>query len=194
MSTVLNVTLIVLAVAAIWLVVELVLTVRSARPVMSSLKKAADGLGPVVEKAGSVLDQVQPVIGRLDETLSQAQPAVVQVEPLLVRAAGAIGALSDDLQRLDGILGDVSRATNMAGNAANAVSDAAGSLATRARGIFSRGKGAGRASIAPSSAQGETAVDAQAQACTQDDEVPLEAVPEMGQTRKEPGFFTYPQA
>ena len=133
MPTILTVALVVLVVALVWLAVEVALTVRGARPCIDAFKKAADDLRPVVASAGEVVEQAKPVVAKLDAVLEQAQPAMVQVEPVLRQTAGAIGALSDDLVRLDAILGDVSRATNVAGNAASVVNDAAGSIAQRAK-------------------------------------------------------------
>ncbi len=196
MPTVLTVALVVLVAALVWLAVELVLTVRKARPCVDAFKKAADDLGPVIASAGEAVEQAKPVIEKLDAVVAQAQPAVVQVEPVLQQTAAAIGALSGDLERLDAILGDVSRATNMAGNAATAVNDAAGSIATRAKHAFSR-----RRAVRPGLAAADER--ACADACPVDDDAagaaapgqdePLEAAPQVEVVRKEAGYFTYPE-
>ncbi len=196
MPVVLTVALVVLVAALVWLVVELVLTVRKARPCVDAFKKAADDLGPVIASAGEAVEQVKPVIEKLDGVVAQAQPAVVQVEPVLQQTAAAIGALSGDLERLDAILGDVSRATNMAGNAATAVNDAAGSIASRAKLAFSR-RHAAQPGLSAAESQvceqpGEVGVD---EAPTFDPvaDEPLEAAPQVEVAHKEAGYFTYPE-
>ena len=199
MPTVLTVALVVLVVALLWLVVEVALTVRRARPCVDSFKKAADELEPVIVSANEVMEQVKPVVAKLDATLEQAQPAVVQVEPVLRQTAGAIGALSDDLVRLDAILGDVSRATSAAGSAASAVNDAAGSIAHRAKSALGRRLGQHREQLgeaAPShdaaAAAQKTSDGAAGQPGQDGCEEPLEAVPQIEVAHKEAGYFTYP--
>ena len=201
MPTVLTVALVVLVVALLWLVVEVALTVRRARPCVDSFKKAADELEPVIVSANEVVEQVKPVVAKLDATLEQAQPAVVQVEPVLRQTAGAIGALSDDLVRLDAILGDVSRATSAAGSAASAVNDAAGSIAHRAKSALGRRLGhrpeqlgdavaphADEAAAQKGPGEASAAEGADQPGCDE----PLEAVPQIEVARKEAGYFTYP--
>lgn len=196
MPTVLTVALVVLVAALVWLAVELVLTVRRARPCVDAFKKAADDLGPVIASAGEAVEQAKPVIEKLDAVVAQAQPAVVQVEPVLQQTAAAIGALSGDLERLDAILGDVSRATNMAGNAATAVNDAAGSIASRAKHAFSRRHAAQQPGLSAACPDPEETVvpesDGEACAPGQGEEEPLEAAPQVEVARKEAGYFTYP--
>jgi ABC-type transporter Mla subunit MlaD len=191
MPTVLTVALVALVVALVWLVVELVLTVRKARPCVDAFKKAADDLGPVIASAGEAVEQAKPVIANLDAVLAQAQPAVVQVEPVLRETAGAISALSSDLERLDSILGDVSRATNMAGNAATAVNDAAGSIAHRAKNVFAR-KHAPQAGLT-AACEAPQDVDAAVSQPVEAADEPLDAAPQVEVARKEAGYFTYPE-
>lgn len=198
MPTILTVALVVLVVALVWLAVEVALTVRSARPCIDAFKKAADDLGPVVASAGEVVEQAKPVVAKLDAVLEQAQPAVVQVEPVLRQTAGAIGALSDDLVRLDAILGDVSRATNVAGNAASVVNDAAGNIAQRAKSAFGRRLGHRAEGLSEGGHASREADVTDGSACDSDADVqascdePLEAVPQIEVARKEAGYFTYP--
>lgn len=137
-GTVLNIVLILLVAAAIWLVVEVVLTVRKARPVLDTALETVKAAGPVVAHVDELVEQAKPVVAHLDEVIEGARPGAQQVGPVLEQAVDAIGALSSDLRRIDCILGDVSRISKSAGNATTAVGDAAGTIASKARTLFSR--------------------------------------------------------
>jgi uncharacterized protein YoxC len=131
---ILTVVLVLLVLAAIWLVVELIVTVRRARPAIDAARKAAEDLGPVIKG--------------VDELVAQARPGVEQLNPVLTQTTEAIGALTDDLKRVDAILGDVSHVSRAAGNATAAVGDAAESIATRARSLFGRARTPERPAVA----------------------------------------------
>ena len=187
----LTIVLILLVLAVIWLVVELVLTVRRARPVLDAAEKA-------VKDADDLVAQAKPVVAHVDEVVTAARPGAEQVTPVLAQTSSAIEALSDDLRRLDAILGDVSRISKTAGNATTAVGDAAESLATKARGLFSRGR-ASRANAALADGHGEGDAAPAAFAPTYDDvdvAEDAEAFPEAEPVKtvgEDVGYFTYPE-
>ena len=205
---VLTIVLIVLAVAAIWLVVELAVTARHARA--------------AVDEAKLAVEEARPAIAHIDEVVTAAAPAVSNVDPLLGNAIVAVDALTSDLKRIDTILGDVSLISGKAGNATAAVGDAAVGIAGKARSLFSRhspaaqpapaiepishealGEGgepahakAADASEAP--ADSETAADAPEAAKNEEaDNVTGDAKTAHGTKAASPaqkgGYFTYPQ-
>ena len=112
-------------------------------------------------------------------------PGAQQVAPVLEQTTNAIGALTGNLQRLDAILGDVSRISKTAGNATTAVGDAAESIASKAKTLFSRGRAAARASMP---ASGETARVEPTYA-----EVADAAPDGVEVVDADPGYFTYPE-
>jgi ABC-type transporter Mla subunit MlaD len=170
---ILTVVLVVLALAAVWLVVELVLTVRRARGAVDALRQA--------------VDEARPVVANVNDLVEQARPSVARVDPVLDQTTRAVAALADDLRKVDAILGDVSNVSKVAGNATVAVGDAADTLAAKARTLFKARRGAARANLAPGAPQANepAAYDAAPAGAASYGEAPV---------YEEAGYFTYPAA
>ncbi len=186
---VLTVVLVLLVVAAIWLVVEIVLTVRRVRPAVDAVQRAAEQAQPAISHLDELVEQAKPVVARLDEAIDEARPGVQRIDPVLRQTSEAIGALTGDLQRLDAILGDVSRISKTAGNATTAVGDAAESIASKARALFARGRTAGRAAVP---AAGGTDVQPEPTYADVSDGVQAADV-EPPVVAEDAGYFTYPE-
>lgn len=190
MENILTAVLTVLALAAVWLVAEVAITVRKARPAVEEIRRVARDAAPVVAHVDELVEQAKPVVAHLDEVVEGARPGVARIDPVLEQTSIAIGALAGGLDRLDAILGDVSRISRTAGNATTAVGDAAETLASKARGLFARGRTAARASV-PAASQAAPHEAATA-------EEPLyRAVSDRESGRpdvvcRDAGYFTYP--
>lgn len=202
-STILTVVLILLAVAAVWLVVEVALTVRRVRPAIDAAQRTIDAVQsdvsqvvaearPVLKSVDETLTQARPVIAHVDELVSQAKPAAADVSPLLSNATRAVEDLSANLTHLDAILTDVSRITGTASNATQAVGAATTSIVDRVRGRFGLGRG---------TAPDRDAQDASLPAGSDDErESGAEAPSELDAVeaerssviRTDEGYFTYP--
>jgi uncharacterized protein YoxC len=93
--------------ALVWLVIELVMTVRKARTTIDNLEK-----------------QVTPVIEDAKKMTEDLKPAIERVDPLVESASLTVDAANLEIMRLDTILADVSDVTNTASNAVTAVDNA----------------------------------------------------------------------
>ena len=200
---VLTIVLIVLVIATIWLVVEVALTVRRARPAIGAAQKAVESIQsdvsdvvaqarPVLKGADEAIAQARPVIAHVDEVVTQAKPAAADVSPLLSNATQAVEDLSANLTHLDAILTDVSRITGTASNATQAVGAATNSIVDRVRGRFGLGRAQQErdgSSLPSASAddQGQVASDEQPQL--------HDVEPERADvSHADEGYFTYPSA
>lgn len=199
---ILTIALVAVTLAAIWLLVELALTVRRARSSVGTLDEAAaqvktdvarlaEEAGPVLAHLDEAAVQAKPVLERAGEVLGDARPAAGQLEPLLSRGTEAVEALSASLERVDAILGDVSRISGAAGNATVAVNDAATSIAGKARALFSRGKAQGGARAAvPASIPAEEPTFRDVCDPVEEEGVEGHVVSEV--VNRDEGYFTYP--
>ena len=127
----LQIALIVLVVVGVWAVVELALTMRSARRDVSR----------VCESAREVVEQAQPVVAKLDGIADELEPAAKQVAPLLKQTGVAVESANVSLERLNGILDDVSSVSGAASSVTGAVNRVAESAASGVAGMVSRLKG-----------------------------------------------------
>lgn len=125
--TALEIVLILLALAGVWALVELALTNRKSRVVVSEL----------AENVNNTLNEVNPVIAKVDGILDEVQPAIKQVDPLLISAISAVDSLSKDLDSVDVILGDMSRTTTGIANASDAVVSSVNNTVNAASGFVS---------------------------------------------------------
>ena len=156
----LQIALIVLALVAIWAVIEVALTVRRSRGTLDEVDRAVgrmdktmDGVDDVVVELKQVAADAQPVLRHLDEAIVEArpviahlddaagelQPVAAQLEPLLKSATVAVDALSANLVEVEGVVRDVSAVTGAAASAGNAVSgitDSATGVVNRIIGKF----------------------------------------------------------
>ena len=131
----LQIILIVLAVAGIWALVELAVSLRRARTTMGSLDKTVDELNETIAEA-------KPVISKLDGALDELQPALTRVDPLLESATVAVVALSANLVEVEAVVRDVSAVTGAAATAGNAVSGITDSATEAVQRFLGRRKGA----------------------------------------------------
>ncbi|MEE8715871.1 MAG: hypothetical protein SOI26_00805 [Coriobacteriales bacterium] len=127
---VINIVLLLLAIAAVWAVVELAVTFRRARGTILNVDSA---VGDLKKSVDGVIEQVQPVITHVDEAVTQATPAIDNVAPLLTSATNAVDTLNSDLERIEEILTDASHVTGAASSATSAVRTATATIADRFR-------------------------------------------------------------
>lgn len=129
----LQILIIVLVVAGIWLVAELAITARRARRTMAEVDKT-------VAELNETLAETRPVVAKLDGAVDELQPAIAKVEPLLSSANVAVDALSANLVEIEGVVRDVSAVTGAAASAGNAVSGVADSASEAARKLLGKFK------------------------------------------------------
>lgn len=128
-----QIVLIVLALAGVWAVAELALTLRRTRGVVSSLNKT-------VEQLNGTLEEARPMVAKLDAAVDELQPAMAQIEPLLKQANVAVEALSADLIEVNGVLRDVSAVSGAAASTSNAVTGLADAASDRVQKFFGKGQ------------------------------------------------------
>lgn len=109
-----QIVLILLALAGVWAVVELALTIRKTRKVAGSLDKTIDQLNNTIAEA-------QPIVSKLDGAVDELGPALAQIDPLLKSATTAVDALTSDLVEIEGVVRDVSSVSGAAADASNVV-------------------------------------------------------------------------
>lgn len=118
----LSILLLVLAVAGIWAVVELALTLRKARTTLDEVSHSAT----------EAMDQATPVIAKLDGVVDELQPALREVTPLVEKIEDTLDEANTGLGKVNNILGDVSSATHgvsSVGESASRIIDTATSAA-----------------------------------------------------------------
>lgn len=129
----LQIVLIVVAIAAVWLLVELALLARRGRETVQNLDST-------VGEINETLAEAKPVIAKLDDALEELQPAVQRVEPLLVSANVAVDALSANLVEVEAVVRDVASFTDTAVSAKNAARDMADSASGAVQRLFGKKK------------------------------------------------------
>lgn len=130
-EAILPIVLIVLVLVGIWAVVEVALTMRSARRDVSTLTSSAR----------EVIEQAQPVVAKLDGLMDELEPAAKHVTPLLEKTEVAVSGATVSLDRVNGILEDVSSVSGAASTVTDAVKGVAESAATGVAGVMSRLRG-----------------------------------------------------
>lgn len=186
MNIVLMGALVILVLAGIWLVVELVFTVKSVRKTVVNIEPKLDKLN---DELVGTLQEVKPVLANIDSNLTEIQGSVQEVRPLLTKAGTAIDAISLNLLSMDEILHDVSEITHSAACASNAV----GSLASNAAGATNQVLEKVRTKLQPAPKSTKEKVERVLEAAEQN------ALDEEGYLNLEPhirtddeGYFTYP--
>ena len=109
-----QIALLLLAVAGVWAVIELALTLRKTRTVVDSLDKTVSDLN-------NTLAEAQPVVAKLDGAVDELTPALAQVEPLLKSSKTAVDALTSNLVEVEAVVRDISQVTGSVAEASNAV-------------------------------------------------------------------------
>ncbi|MEG0323086.1 MAG: DUF948 domain-containing protein [Raoultibacter sp.] len=112
--------------ALVWLVIELVMTLRKTRKTVDDLKK-----------------QVEPTLANVQELTEGLKPVVAKVDPLVERISLTVDATNLEIMRVDQILDDVnditgslSSAVDAVDTAANAPIDLVNSVSNRVRNVF----------------------------------------------------------
>lgn len=128
-----QIALLLLAVAGVWAVVELALTLRKTRTVVDSLDKTVSDLN-------NTLAEAQPVVAKLDGAVDELTPALAQVEPLLKSSKTAVDALTSNLVEVEAVVRDISEVTGSVADASNAVSSVTDSAAGAVQKLFNKVK------------------------------------------------------
>lgn len=128
-----QIALLVLAVAGVWAVIELALTLRKTRTVVDSLDKTVSDLN-------NTLAEAQPVVAKLDGAVDELTPALAQVEPLLKSSKTAVDALTSNLVEVEAVVRDISEVTGSVAEASNAVSSVTDSAAGAVQKLFNKVK------------------------------------------------------
>lgn len=128
-----QIALLLLAVAGVWAVIELALTLRKTRTVVDSLDKTVSDLN-------NTLAEAQPVVAKLDGAVDELTPALAQVEPLLRSSKTAVDALTSNLVEVEAVVRDISEVTGSVAEASNAVSSVTDSAAGAVQKLFNKVK------------------------------------------------------
>ncbi|MGN8741679.1 hypothetical protein ACTNC4_08870 [Collinsella sp. HCP3S3_B8] len=128
-----QIALLLLAVAGVWAVIELALTLRKTRTVVDSLDKTVGDLNNTIAEA-------QPVVAKLDGAVDELTPALAQVEPLLKSSKTAVDALTSNLVEVEAVVRDISEVTGSMAEASNAVSSVTDSAAGAVQKLFNKVK------------------------------------------------------
>ena len=128
-----QIALLLLAVAGVWAVIELALTLRKTRNVVDSLDKTVSDLN-------NTIAETQPVVAKLDGAVDELTPALAQVEPLLKSSKTAVDALTSNLVEVEAVVRDISEVTGSMAEASNAVSSVTDSAAGAVQKLFNKVK------------------------------------------------------
>lgn len=128
-----QIALLLLAVAGVWAIVELALTLRKTRTVVDSLDKTVTDLNNTIAEA-------QPVVAKLDGAVDELTPALAQMEPLLKSSKTAVDALTSNLVEVEAVVRDISQVTGSMAEASNAVSSVTDSAAGAVQKLFNKVK------------------------------------------------------
>ncbi|MDB1876132.1 hypothetical protein PMX66_08020 [Collinsella aerofaciens] len=128
-----QIALLVLAIAGVWAIVELALTLRKTRNVVDSLDKTVNDLNNTIAEA-------QPVVAKLDGAVDELTPALARMEPLLKSSKTAVDALTSNLVEVEAVVRDISEVTGSMAEASNAVSSVTDSAAGAVQKLFNKVK------------------------------------------------------
>ena len=128
-----QIALLVLAIAGVWAIAELALTLRKTRTVVDSLDKTVTDLNNTIAEA-------QPVVAKLDGAVDELTPALAQIEPLLKSSKTAVDALTSNLVEVEAVVRDISEVTGSMAEASNAVSSVTDSAAGAVQKLFNKVK------------------------------------------------------
>lgn len=109
---------VVVGVVLVWLVIELVATLRKTRKTMDGLRARVE---PVLESANRMTVELEPVVERVNRMTEQLEPAVAKVDPLVERVTLTVDAANLEIMRVDQILEDVTQITGTVSNTLDAV-------------------------------------------------------------------------
>jgi uncharacterized protein YoxC len=153
----------VVGLALVWLLVELVKTVKVARKTVEDMKA-----------------QLTPTLQNVDKIVADITPAVAKVDPLVERVQLTVDAANLELMRIDSILEDVNGVTGTLANTSAAIDNVTSAplnmvnaMTDRLRGVLrGRHSSATSADLAEAAAQAQISsqAEAAAQAAAQSDE------------------------
>ena len=110
-----DIVLILLVIAGIWAVVEIALTVRSARK----------SIEEVTVSANQTIEQAQPIIAKLDGMMDDLDPTIKQIPALMEKVDTTVESANTSLESLNVVLGDVAAVSGAASAVTATVSKAA---------------------------------------------------------------------
>lgn len=96
------------AIALIWFIIELVLTVRKARSAVVDIQK-----------------RIEPTLESVEKITASLEPVAAKADPLMERVSLTVDAVNLELMRVDQILEDVNEVTDAVSSAAGAIDAAA---------------------------------------------------------------------
>lgn len=158
----------------IWLIVELVITVRRARQTVEDIKK-----------------QIEPTLEHVESITASLEPATKKIDPLVDRVSLTVDAANLEIMRLDQILEDVGEVTDTVSSTvstvdaiASAPMDLVNNVTSKVRGAF-RSRGASEESIALGEEKAEAAkAEREAEKDADQSEKKLRAVERIEQARQ----------
>ena len=101
-NIVLPIVYIIVGVALVWFVVELALTFRKTRKVVSDVN----------DTVGQVKKQLEPTLDHVEKITAELAPASEKIDPLVDRVSLTVDALNLEVMRVDQILEDVTQVTD----------------------------------------------------------------------------------
>lgn len=119
-------------VALVWFIVELVMTVRTARKTVKSVKQQIDptlesvgkitaSLEPAVANVNKLTEQLQPTIEHVENITASLEPVSAKIDPLVDRVSLTVDAANLEIMRVDQILEDVTQITESVSNTLDTV-------------------------------------------------------------------------
>lgn len=109
---------VVVGVALVWLIVELVSTLRKTRKTVDDLRAQVE---PVLESANRMTADLEPAVKHVNQMAAQLEPAVSKVDPLMERVTLTVDAANLEIMRVDQILEDVTQITGTVSNTLDTV-------------------------------------------------------------------------
>lgn len=109
---------VVVGVALVWLIVELVSTLRKTRKTVDDLRAQVE---PVLESANRMTADLEPAVKHVNQMAAQLEPAVAKVDPLMERVTLTVDAANLEIMRVDQILEDVTQITGTVSNTLDTV-------------------------------------------------------------------------
>lgn len=111
----LQIALVVLAVAGVWAIVEVALTLRTTRKSITEITLSAN----------NTIEQIQPVISKIDGMVDELDPTIKQLPALMQKVDEAAENANTSLESLNVVLGDVATVSGAASAVTATVSKAA---------------------------------------------------------------------
>ena len=108
-NMVLPVVYVVVGIALVWVLVELVMTLRKARTTVDAIQKQVE---PTLVNVERLTGELEPVVENVKQITEQIQPAIGKVDPLVERVSLTVDAVNLEMMRVDQILEDVTQITD----------------------------------------------------------------------------------